>query len=283
MRPITTAQARERGLTARQLASPKWRQIVRGVWVAADTPDTLQLRVAAVALVLPARAVVCGPTAAWLRGAPLLRADDLDVHVLCPSGSRIRSRTGLVVVQGSLTPKEIVAWGNVRVTSELRTAYDCLHRLSRVEAVVMVDALTHLSRPSPEDLTSYVESRAGVRGVRLVRERLAEVEPLTESPMETRARLVLVDGGLPRPVAQYVVRDDDGCHVARLDFAYPEAKVAVEYDGSLHWAQRRDDDRRRDRLRALGWTVIVVSASDVFREPDVLVAQVAAALSARAA
>ena len=119
--------------------------------------------------------------------------------------------------------------------------------------------------------------------MRIVRQRLPEIEPLTESPMETYSRLTLVEGGLPRPVAQYEVYEGEGRFVARLDLAYPELKVAVEYDGALHWAQRREDDRRRDRLRVLGWTVIVVSASDIHREPAQLVAQVSAALAARAA
>lgn len=257
--------------------------MVRGVWVAAEAPDTRELRLRALGLVLPPRAVVWGPTAAWLWGASVLADDDLDVHVLCPSGSRLRSRPGLRVIQGTLAADDVATWGPVRVTSAPRTAYDCLHRLSRTDGLITVDALAHLGRPTMRELTSYLENRAGMRGIRTVRRRLAEVEPLTESPMETRTRLVLVDGGLPRPVAQFVVYDDDGCFVARLDFAYPTEKVAVEYDGAQHWLQRRDDDRRRDRLRALGWTVIVVSASDVYREPERLVAQVATALMARAA
>jgi Protein of unknown function (DUF559) len=283
VRPFTVAQAQQRGLTPRQLQSRRWRQVLRGVWVSADAPDTRELRIEAVGLVLPPRAVVCTPTAAWLWGGPTLRDDDLDVYVLCPNGSRLRSRPGLRVVQGKTDASEVVLWGSVRVTSATRTAYDCLHRLSRRDGLVLADALTHLRRPTLLELTSYTEARAGMRGNRIVRQRLAEVEPLTESPMETLTRLVLVDGGLPRPVAQHEVYDADGCFVARLDLAYPWAKVAVEYDGAQHWTQRRDDDRRRDRLRALGWTIIVVSASDIYREPDHLVVQVAAALQARAA
>jgi very-short-patch-repair endonuclease len=97
--------------------------------------------------------------------------------------------------------------------------------------------------------------------------------------METRTRLLLVAGGLPRPIAQHVVRDSDGRFVARLDLAYPDQRVAVEYDGAWHWQQRRADDRRRDRLRALGWVVLVVSAEDVFRQPEAVVASVKAVLA----
>ena len=249
MRPFTTAQARERGLTPYQLQSRKWRQILRGVWVAADVPDTRELRLLALGLVLPPRAVVWRRTAAWLWGASVLADDDLDVDVICPNGSRVRSRAGLRVAQGTLAPRDVVTWGPVRVTSATRTAYDCLQRLSRVDALVTVDALTHLRRPTIDELTAHVAGCDGLRGVRTGRRRLQEVEPLTESVMETRTRLVLVDGGLPRPVAQFVVYDADGCFVARLDLAYPEVRVAIEYD----------------------------------REPEHVVAQVTHALAARAA
>ncbi len=48
----------------------------------------------------------------------------------------------------------------------------------------------------------------------------------------------------------------------RLDFAYPHAKVAVEYDGrEFHEgeAASRADEERRAWLRSRGWTVIVLT------------------------
>src|SRR5205809_205362 len=71
---------------------------------------------------------------------------------------------------------------------------------------------------------------AGHRGVAQARELLGWAEPLTESPMESRSRLQLLDAGLPRPVAQHPVRLLDGRWV-RLDLAYPERLLAVEFDG----------------------------------------------------
>jgi very-short-patch-repair endonuclease len=82
--------------------------------------------------------------------------------------------------------------------------------------------------------------------------------------MESRVRLGLTDAGLPRPKAQWAVRDAAGGFVARLDLAYPEHTIAIEYDGAWHWKQRRQDDRRRDAARRLGWHVVVVSADDYY-------------------
>src|SRR5690242_20611632 len=100
--PFTTAQARAAGLTHSALRNSEWRQVLRGVWAHISVEDTREFRFAAVKLILPMRAVVCGLTAAWLYGADVRRGDDLDVHVSFPRGGRVRPRKGLVVSQETL-------------------------------------------------------------------------------------------------------------------------------------------------------------------------------------
>ena len=68
----------------------------------------------------------------------------------------------------------------------------------------------------------------------------------------------------------------------RLDLAWPEFKVAVEYDGHDH-AQAVRRGRDLDRLEALrerGWIIIVITAVQLAR-PDRLSDQVRRALSER--
>jgi very-short-patch-repair endonuclease len=67
---------------------------------------------------------------------------------------------------------------------------------------------------------------------------------------------VLVRAGLPSPVAQFRVFDEEG-FVARVDFAYPELRIAIEYDGLGHGERRAflSDRRRLNRLVAAGWIV----------------------------
>jgi len=82
-------------------------------------------------------------------------------------------------------------------------------------------------------------------------------DPRAESPMETRLRMILIAGRLPWPVTQYPVYDENG-FVARLDLAYPQYKIGVEYDGDHH--RTRDafqrDLRRINALHACGWTIL---------------------------
>jgi hypothetical protein len=74
--------------------------------------------------------------------------------------------------------------------------------------------------------------------------------------MESEARLVMIDGGLPPPVLQYEIVDKQGC-TWRLDLAWPELRVAAEYDG-VDWHNGPDaflrDRRRAAALLDLGWS-----------------------------
>jgi hypothetical protein len=251
------------------------------VWVHAAVADTRELRIDALRLVVPPATVLREMTAAWLYGADVRRDSDLDVHVYVPPGQRLRRRDGVVERETSLCADDVWRVGDVLVTSPTRTAFDCLRMRDETMAVVAADALTHLRRTTVDDLGAYVDRQRRVRNCRVAAGRLSLVEPLTESPMETRVRLLLRRAGLPMPQPQWVVRTAAGEFVARLDFAWPDARVALEYDGADHWSQRRHDDRRRAAARALGWHIDVISADDYWKTPDAVVEMVWRALSSR--
>ena len=71
----------------------------------------------------------------------------------------------------------------------------------------------------------------------------------------------------PTPQVNYRVRV--GGRVRYLDLAWPDAKVAVEFDGFVPHSTRRvfDDDRvRQNDLVADGWTVFRVTEDDARRD-----------------
>ena len=83
--------------------------------------------------------------------------------------------------------------------------------------------------------------------------------------MESEARLAMIDGGLPSPELQYEIIDGNR-ELRRVDFAWPDQRLAVEYDG-LDWhgdpeAMRRDR-RRQAALQDVGWTVMAIVFDDV--------------------
>jgi very-short-patch-repair endonuclease len=105
-----------------------------------------------------------------------------------------------------------------------------------------------------------------------------------ESPQETVARLALVDAGLPAPRTQVEVRDQYGFFVARLDMAYEDVLVGIEYDGSQHWtdpAVRQRDIDRLFELTTLGWLIVRVSRDLLRYRRPTYVARVETALRER--
>ena len=128
------------------------------------------------------------------------------------------------------------------------------------------------------------ELRRGRRiGVRLLEEALLRARPGAVSRPETWTRLTLIDAGLPEPVLDHDVYDGDefvGC----VDLAYPDLRIAIEYEGDHHRldpVQWNRDIEKHDRLAAMGWRVIRVTKAMLFQKPGDLAARVRAALRAR--
>jgi very-short-patch-repair endonuclease len=74
-----------------------------------------------------------------------------------------------------------------------------------------------------------------------------------------------------------------GCEsIARVDLAWPQIKLAVEYDGQWHSIgdQMASDRRRLRALNRAGWHVFHVTASDM-HNIDALLHELANAMRAR--
>jgi hypothetical protein len=264
-------------LTRSQLRGGDWRRLLRGVYAHAALPVDHLTMCQAAALVIEGRGVLSGRSAALVHGVDVL-PPDAPVEVTVPT--QLRNRAGLAVVRSPLVRADAMRWTGLPVTSPVRTAFDLARRLPRAEAVVGVDALCHAGLLSPAEVAAYARARPGWPGIAPLPGVLSLVDPGAESPMETRTRLVLIDGGLPRPVTQHVVVDDGGRFVARLDLAYAGRRLGIEYDGDHHRdrAAFRRDLRRQNALRACGWTVLRFTAADIYGNPDAVVATVRAAL-----
>lgn len=267
-------------LTPGQLRSTAWRRLRQDVYVDAAVPVTHRVRVAAVALVMPAGAAVADLTAAALWGVPDLVAPDDPVDVVLPPGSRWCPSSGVRVRTAELGGDRVTLTG-VPVTDRLRTSVDLARRSgSLVDRVVLLDRLVQGRLVPLDELRAAVLSLPRCRGSAVAREAVGLADGLAESPQETRTRLHLQRGGVAAPVAQYRVMDG-GRFVARVDFAWPDRKVVLEYDGLWHAEPGRfaRDRARLDALQAAGWRVVFATARDL-HHPDELVARVLAALAA---
>ncbi len=154
-----------------------------------------------------------------------------------------------------------------------------------VDLVVVGDSLVRTGEVSPAELIEAATSYSGP-GCRQARRAAAWVRTGTDSVMESRLRMLLVLAGLPEPVVNHVIRDDEGAWVWRIDLSYPERLIAIEYDGRHHVEssrQWRADLRRREDLENRGWRVIVVVAEGVFDEPGATLERVRRLLRDRGA
>jgi very-short-patch-repair endonuclease len=227
---------------------------------------------------LPDAAVFSGLTAAWLHGIDVPPCNPVEATV--PDDAGVSARSGLVVRRASLEKGDVVQVRGMRVTSIARTLADVCSRQPLVEAVAIVDAALHARRIRLEQLRSWAASHAGRKGIRKLRRVLEFAEPKAESPMESRLRMVLELGGLPRPAAQVSIHDSWGRFLGRLDLCYEAEKIGVEYDGDGHRNSLAEDNRRQNKLHTAGYRLLRFTASDVLRNPDGVVSEVRIMLAA---
>jgi hypothetical protein len=217
-------------LTPAVLAGPRFRRLFPDVYVSADVEPDLAVRSLAAAALVGHRGTLGGYSAAELLGASCGPAG-APAEVIVPG--RRRAPPGLVVRVEDV-PEEERSWvRGTAVTSPVRTALDLACRGSVVEAVVAVDALAHRFAFPPHEVIRCAYDHPGRRGAARLPRVVKLAHSNAESPMETRIRLAIVLDGLPAPQLQVSVGP------YRLDMAYPELLLGVEYDGREHLDQRR--------------------------------------------
>ena len=243
-------------------------------------PDSPLLRIASVARRLPAGGAFSGLTAAWLHGLDVDPCNPIEVTI--PEGCGVSARVGMTVLRERLAAGEVVERHGWPVTAPVRTVTDLGRRLSLVEAVVVADLALHAGLVNLQSLGEFVSVHPGIRGIAQLRKVVDLAEPAAESPMETRLRLVLVLGGLPRPEAQVPLHDAKGRFLGRPDLLYRKERLILEYDGGIHRDQLVDDNRRQNKLLAEGYSMRRFTGSDVYNTPQLVVLQVKVALEAAA-
>jgi very-short-patch-repair endonuclease len=277
-RPFRGSAAVRSGLLSkRQLEGSQWRRLYPDVYIHSAALLEHWTWCGAAALFLPAGSAIGGRSAAHLYFVDLLPMGEPPVEAIIPPTRSMKRHPMLSPARSALLPGDRQVLGGLPITSPLRTAFDLARRPGLVEAVVGLDALLTKGLLDGAALRENAELRPGWPGTCQLKRALRLAVPGAESPMETRLRLLLVLAGLPPPVVQHRVPAAN----ARLDLAYPQVKLAIEYDGDHHRDRRQfaRDVARLNRPRLLGWTVLRFTADDVLRHPDRVVAQVRAALA----
>lgn len=137
--------------------------------------------------------------------------------------------------------------------------------LDLIELVTLAESIIRRWNYTVAQFEARLAEMGDFTGCTRCRATLPLIRP-ADSVQESRTRLITLSRGLPMPVMHHRIIDPDRNAAYVVDMAYPEHKVAVEYDGDHHRRFRdqyvRDQQKRR-RLRQMGWTVIEVLADDL--------------------
>ncbi|MDI3210535.1 type IV toxin-antitoxin system AbiEi family antitoxin domain-containing protein [Arthrobacter sp. AL12] len=211
-------------------------------------------------------------SAARLRRLHLWDVDDA-IHVLQkvrPSNERhgrdVRCHTR------PFADDDVAVVNGLRTTSLERTVADCAMMLHFRQALILTDHALRLGADQSA-LQALADSLDGRRGIRTFRRVLATADPRSESPGESLSRELILRLRIRPPVPQFEVSSRAGRH--RLDFAWKEEMVALEFDGRTKYFDYRPtpevifEERRREKaLEEEGWRFVRVEWKDLFREQE---------------
>ena len=258
---LTTPRLRELGLDSRRISKKcdlgDLYRVAHGVY-ALEPPQWIDRVRAVVRVQLAGRVVVSHRSAARLHG--LWDGAELDVTIPYPR----RARSAGVEVHRSrdLVAGVLTTIDGLPVTTVARTLCDIGLVLPPWDVRRLVEHAVATDRVTRDALRSvrWGVSEHGRNGLSAVDEALSSLPSnaaLSESGPETRLMALLESADLPAVVPQFEVRVAGRRY--RLDFALPEAMVAIEYDGEQFHStpqQKASDRERQRRLEDAGWHVL---------------------------
>jgi hypothetical protein len=277
-RPFTFQAARAVGLSPHDLG---WlcregylRRMLKGVYVAAQAVDSIELRAQALRLVVPNGAVVTDRSAGWLHGAEMILAPN--DHLAVPPVSVFVNRRGARLRNGItdsgqrfLRPEDVMEVFGVAVTTPLRTACDLGRLLSPEGAFAALDTMLRLGVFDKQQLWAETDRFRGMRGVIQLREFVPLADARSESPGESVTRLRWIAQGIqPSPDLQIEVERPYQWSYW-IDLGVEELRFGVEYLGE-EWHLRTPEQRERDERRRTwleqerGWLIEPVTQQNVF-------------------
>lgn len=239
------------------------------------------IKVAAIMVTTQRRACVASHhSAARIHGLELLFPPDKDVlTITVPPGKKTgRAKETDVVRHAAALPKEhITAYREIQVTTVARTVADIARTSTFAQGVVIADSAMRRDPNVKSRIRDVLQECRGWPGVGLARKVAEFAEWVPETPLESAARAVFHEHGLPPPIFQAPILGKNGTFVARTDFCWPEYGAIAEADGMDKYLKRGDlkrDHQRDSRIREVGWEVAHFLWDELFAAPAEVVARV---------
>ncbi len=247
----------------------RWVSVHDGVFRMSGSPVTWRSELLAACWAGGTRALASHRSAAALWSLPAGRTDLTEL--ICPRWKRARHDGLLVHESLRIDDEDRAARDRIPCTSPARTLFDLSRSLSPVMLDANIDAALRRELVTVDELRHaearlVTKGRPGGRRFRAAIESRSIVSALPESIPERLLADKLVRQGLPVPVHQFVIRGVDGAVVARVDLAYPEGMVVIEYDSVEHHtgtAAHLRDSARRNAIGDLGYAVLTATSADL--------------------
>jgi len=275
----------DRGI-ARMVKQGLWVKIRRGAyavrkdWRRLDTAGQHVVRTRAVMRQANTEVVASHVSGLMFYDGPTWGLDLSSVHVTRTDHHAGRAEAGVSQHRGKILEGDVVQRLGFPVMAAARLGLEVTTVADTEAALVAVNHLLHTRATTLEEMQSRYERGidcwAGTLSTDIV---LRLADPRIESPGESRVLYLCYLYGLPAPEPQYKVRDRSGKVVARVDFAWPELGLFIEFDGMIKYEKLLQDDesasdvvvrekRREDLVCELtGWSCLRLVWADLDR-PD---------------
>jgi hypothetical protein len=245
---LTRAQLEAAGLDkaarGRRVKSGLLVPVFPGVFRIAAVPESWMQWVRATWLWLRARGALSHLTAASLMR--LVEDQPFPIEVSSTIRS-LKSPSDRITVHrvGELDSRDLRWLKDMRVTNPLRTVFDLAGSLKPERLELVLDEARRRRLVAERPLRDLLDrlGRCGRSGTRQLRALLDSGEmssPTPGSPFERKFLQFLRRRALPPADRQVPIYDAYGNFVARVDFAYPGLKIAIECDSKKHHFGRGD-------------------------------------------
>lgn len=220
-------------------------------------------------------------TAAWLLGLDLPGRPSAAVTLTRPPGAGSRTARPPVRMYSARLPADQVTVRNgLKVTTAARTVIDVARTSSFRTGVVVADSALRTGQTTKEELRVVLAACRRWPGVTTAARVIDFADKLSESALESIARVVFRDCGLPPPQLQAWVGGERV--IGRADFFWKQFNTIAEVDGAVKYA---DPDRARQQLRRdadlrdAGFEVVHFTWKEITQAPEYVAASIRAAFA----
>lgn len=195
-------------------------------------------------------------------------------------GDRLR---GVRLHSAELPAEHVKKMLGTPVTVPARTVLDLARSLPYTEGVIAADSALRANTVTKEELEEMLPFFAGWPGTGKARRVVEFSDRLSESPLESAARVAFAEHGLPAPELQVVISDDEDDFIGRVDFFWPAYRTIAEADGGGKYEEDGTGRRqtiRDNRLRDQQYKLVRFTWTDLFETPERVITRIRTAFAA---